>query len=65
MRGRVKTPLRYKFSLCVYKFVLRQSRFNGTRNQSAAISSISQRTFFGSVLTATQERAGFPVKYLA
>ena len=35
------------------------------KNQSAAISSTSQRTFFGSVFTATQERAGLPVKYLA
>ena len=32
---------------------------------TAAITSTSQRTFFGSVLTATQERAGLFTKYFA
>ena len=33
--------------------------------QASAVASISQRTFLGSVLTATQLRAGLEVKYLA
>ncbi len=33
-------------------------------DQTSAMSSTSQRTFFGRDLTATQLRAGLPVKYL-
>ena len=35
-----------------------------TRYHISAITSTSQRTFFGRVFTATQLRAGFEVKYL-
>ena len=51
----------YKKALCR----LTQRFFAGERNYFiSAMSSTSQRTFFGRVLTATQERAGLPVKYL-
>ncbi len=37
----------------------------GTFQRYSAITSISQRSFFGSSRTATQDRAGLPVKYSA
>lgn len=37
--------------------------FLGTFQRNSAMTSISQRSFFGSSRTATQERAGLPVKY--
>ena len=44
----------------------RSSRSNShTLSQTCAIASISQRTPFGSAFTATQERAGFEVKYFS
>ena len=36
-----------------------------TLGYSSAMTSISTKTFLGRVLTATQERAGLPVKYFA
>ena len=39
--------------------------FLGTFQRNSAMTSISHSSFFGSSRTATQDRAGFPVKYSA